>query len=111
MDPQVVKEMASLAREKCLFDLVDRTGFEPVASRTLVRKGSKARIAKRALFQAELPAHSALDNMRGLKKVIGAQSAFSRSFSIASRYFGQSLFLPIVNFCLLDHLSPFLFHM
>jgi len=49
--------------------------------------------------------------MRGLKKVIGVQSAFSRSLSIASRSFGQSLFLPIVNFCLLDHRSPFLFHM
>ncbi|GEM_PF-3645097 len=74
-------------------------------------RARKPGIAKRALFQAELPAHSALDNMRGLKKVIGVQSAFSRSLSIASRSFGQSLFLPIVNFCLLDHRSPFLFHM
>lgn len=37
-------------------NMVDRTGFEPVASRTLVRWQLLARIAKRALCQSELPA-------------------------------------------------------
>lgn len=88
--------------------LVDRTGFEPVASRTSVRWQLQARIAKRALCQSELPAPTLFLLIPFFKVTLACYGEiFSKRVSTAFFTFIQSFLLLITYLCFLVHL-PFL---